>query len=92
VSYNAVSASVQPEVRRWWMRELVMRWMRTGAIEDEAAEEDRLTASLAGLAVALMLVVAGLFLIQHLRDKAQIEDCLMSGRFNCDAVLASLPH
>lgn len=69
-----------------------MRWMRTGAIEDEAAEEDRLTASLAGLAVALMLVVAGLFLIQHLRDKARIEDCLMSGRFNCDAVLASLPH
>jgi len=92
MSYNAVSASVQPEVRRWWMRELVMRWMRTGAIEDEAAEEDRLTASLAGLAVALMLVVAGLFLIQHLRDKARIEDCLMSGRFNCDAVLASLPH
>ncbi len=69
-----------------------MRWMRTGAIEDEAAEEDRLTASLAGLAVALMLVVVGLFLIQHLRDKARIEDCLMSGRFNCDAVLASLPH
>ncbi len=67
-----------------------MRWVRSGAIEDEAAEEDRLTASLAGLAVALMLVVAGLFLIQHLRDKARIEDCLMSGRFNCDAVVASL--
>lgn len=67
-----------------------MGWMRHGAIEDEAAEEDRLTASLAGLAVALMLVVAGLFLIHHLHDKARIEDCLMAGRFNCDAVLASL--
>ena len=67
-----------------------MRGMRLGTIEDEAAEENRLTASLAGLAVALMLVVAGLFLIQHLRDKARIEDCLMSGRFNCDAVVASL--
>ncbi len=66
-----------------------MNWMRHATIEDEAAEENRLTASLAGLAVALMLVVAGLFLIQHLRDKARIEDCLMSGRFNCDAVLAS---
>jgi len=64
--------------------------MRLGAVEDEAAEENRLTASLAGLAVALMLVVAGLFLIQHLREKARIEDCLMSGRFNCDAVAASL--
>jgi hypothetical protein len=64
--------------------------MRLGTIEDETAEENRLTASLAGLAVALMLVVAGLFLIQHLRDKARIEDCLMSGRFNCDSVVASV--
>ena len=67
-----------------------MQWVRLGAAEDEAAEENRLTASLAGLTVALLLVVAGLFLIQHLRDKARIEDCLMSGRFNCDAVVASL--
>ena len=67
-----------------------MGGMRFGAVEDEAAEENRLTASLAGLAVALMLVVAGLFLIQHLRDKARIEDCLMSGRFNCDSVVAAI--
>ncbi len=66
-----------------------MRQVRIGSIRDEAAEEDRLTASLAGLAVALLLVVAGLFLIQHLRDKALVEDCLMSGRFNCDSVLGS---
>ncbi len=69
-----------------------MRRVRMGMIRDAAAEEDRLTASLGGLAVALMLVVAGLFLIQHLRDKARIEDCLMSGRLNCDAVLAVLPR
>lgn len=67
-----------------------MRRVRIGSLKDEAAEENRLTASLAGLAVALLVVVAGLFLIQHLRDKAQIEDCLMSGRFNCDAVLGNL--
>ncbi len=66
-----------------------MRRVRIGSIRDEAAEENRLTASLAGLAVALLVVVAGLFLIQHLRDKARIEDCLMSGRFNCDSVLGS---
>jgi len=69
-----------------------VRRVRMGMIRDAAAEEDRLTASLGGLAVALMLVVAGLFLIQHLRDKARIEDCLMSGRLNCDAVLAVLPR
>ena len=66
-----------------------VRRVRFGSIKDEAAEEDRLTASLAGLAVALLVVVAGLFLIQHLRDKARIEDCLMAGRSNCDAVLGS---
>lgn len=69
-----------------------MRRVQIGAVSDEAAEANRLTASLAGLAIALLLVVAGLFLIQHLRDKAQVEDCLMSGRFNCDAVLAALPR
>ena len=64
-----------------------MAWMPIG-IEDDVAEADRQTKSLAGLAVAILLVVAGLFLINHLREKAQIEDCLMSGRINCDSVVA----
>lgn len=55
--------------------------------EAEQKEDDRVTASLAGLALALLLVVVGLFLINHLRDKARIEDCLMSGRLNCDQLL-----
>lgn len=65
-----------------------MAWMPIG-IEDDVAEADRQTKSLAGLAVAILLVVAGLFLINHLREKAQIEDCLMSGRINCDSVVAT---
>ncbi|HLB98004.1 MAG TPA: hypothetical protein VJK90_10100 [Acetobacteraceae bacterium] len=59
-------------------------------IEDQAAA-DRQTASLAGVAVILLLLVAGLFLVHVLHDKAVIEDCLLSGRSNCDAVLANLP-
>lgn len=55
--------------------------------EAEQREANRVTASLAGLAMALLLVVVGLFLIQQLRSKAQIEDCLMSGRSNCDQLL-----
>jgi len=61
--------------------------MRIGTIGDEAAEVDRLTASLAVLAMDLMLVVACLFLIQHLNDEARMKDCLMSGLRNCDAML-----
>jgi hypothetical protein len=52
--------------------------------ETEQLEENRVTTSLAGLAIALLLVVVGLFLVQQLRDKARIEDCLLSGRSNCD--------
>ena len=56
--------------------------------EDEQAEENRVTVSLAGMAFALLLVVVGLFLVQHLANKARLEDCLLSGRMNCDAMLA----
>ncbi len=54
----------------------------------EKADADRVTTSLAGLALALVLVVVGLFLVQHLRDKARIEDCLLSGRTNCDQLVS----
>ena len=64
-----------------------MRRMIAG-YEDEHAEANRVTMSLAALAFALLLVVVGLFLIQHLASKAKVEDCLLSGRMNCDAVLA----
>ena len=46
-------------------------------------QERRLTASLAGLAIALLLLVVGLFLTQKLAQMAKIQDCVMSGRTNC---------
>lgn len=55
--------------------------------EDEQAEENRVTVSLAGMAFALLLVVVGLFLVQHLASKARLEDCLLSGRMNCDVMV-----
>jgi phosphate starvation-inducible membrane PsiE len=58
--------------------------------EDDQEEADRQTTSLAGLAVALLLVVIGLFLVRTLQVKSVIEDCLLSGRSNCDAVVVSL--
>jgi len=59
-------------------------------LDDEAAE-DRRTASLAGVAVSLLLIVVGLFLIQHLRATVRIEDCLLSGRTNCSVLLPAIP-
>lgn len=55
--------------------------------EDEQAEENRVTGSIAALALVLALVVAGLFLVQALRQKGALEDCLMSGRMSCGIVV-----
>lgn len=65
----------------------VRRWTD---IEDDEAGANRQTASLAAMAVLILLVVVGLELIHTLRYKATIEDCLLSGRTNC-AEAVSLP-
>lgn len=52
--------------------------------EDDEQAANRQTASLAGAAITLLLLVIGLFLVQELHAKAMVEDCLMSGRTNCD--------
>lgn len=54
----------------------------------EKAEANRVSASLAGLAAALLFVVLGLTVIHHLHDEARVEDCLMSGRNNCDQLVS----
>ena len=61
---------------------------RFDADDDEEQEGDnRRTASLAGLAVALLLVVIGLMLVHVLHHESTLEDCLMSGRVDCDVMV-----
>jgi hypothetical protein len=55
--------------------------------DDDQDGANRQTASLAGMAVTLLLVVVGLFLIHQLHTKALLEDCLLAGRNNCDSML-----
>ncbi len=55
---------------------------------DDQAGADRQTESLAALALLLLLVVVGLFLVRVLMAEGVVEDCLMAGGHNCDAVLA----
>lgn len=56
-------------------------------VDDEHQDDDRQTASLAGLAVALALLIVSLFLVYQLREKGRIEDCIMAGRQNCVPVV-----
>jgi hypothetical protein len=54
---------------------------------EDAETADRRTASLAAVAIILVLLIAGLFLVRTLRSKAAVEDCLMAGRRNCDTLV-----
>jgi hypothetical protein len=50
--------------------------------EEEAA--DRQTSSLSAIAVILVLLIVSLFLVHRLHHASAVEDCLMSGRSNCE--------
>lgn len=49
-------------------------------------EEARITRSLAGLAVALAIILAGLFLATHLKAISDIEDCMLAHHSDCDRI------
>jgi flagellar biogenesis protein FliO len=66
------------------------------ADEDEREQQNRddddrgrLRRSFAGLAVALLLVVAGIYLVARLHKQNEIEVCLEAGHHNCDALVGS---
>ena len=58
--------------------------------ERHAEDADRQTASLAALAVVLLVLVASMWLTQKLRTTATIEDCLMANRLNCDRLVPKI--
>ena len=60
--------------------------------QDEKDDDARFTTSLAGLAVALLLAVIGLYLLDALAAQTKLEDCLMQGRMNCEPVAADAPE
>ena len=64
-----------------------MQTRRPWPIEHEDEAANRQTASLAGVAVTLLLLVAGLFLVHELHAKVAVEDCLMAGRNSCDRLV-----
>lgn len=49
-------------------------------------EQNRFTATLAGLAVALLLALIGLWLADKLAKQSKLEDCLLQGRSNCERI------
>jgi flagellar biogenesis protein FliO len=54
---------------------------------EDKNDRDRLKRSFAGLAVALLLVVTGIYLVARLHQQNEIEVCLEAGHHNCDALV-----
>jgi hypothetical protein len=44
--------------------------------------------AIAGLAIAVVLLAAGLWLAHELTASSKMQDCLMSGRTNCNVIPA----
>jgi hypothetical protein len=68
-------------------------YQRRPWLSDEEAQEEanRQTASLAGVAITLLLLVIGVFLVHALHVESEVEDCLLAGRNNCDALVEPPP-
>ncbi len=53
---------------------------------DEPSNSNR--GSIAALIIVAVLVAGGLWLMEHIRADARIQDCVMSGRTNCAPIAA----
>lgn len=60
----------------------------TGSIDDD--DDPRATANLAGIAMALFLLVIGVFLGQKLVDFRKLDECYLSGAPSCGPVSMSV--
>jgi hypothetical protein len=58
---------------------------------EQQAVANRQTTGLLALAIVLVLLITGLFLVQRLQHTTSIEDCVMAGRRNCDPALTHAP-
>lgn len=54
----------------------------------ESPQNESRVPAIAGLAIAAVLLVAGLWLAHELTAASKMQDCLMSGRTNCNVIAA----
>ncbi|MGC1561596.1 MAG: hypothetical protein WA820_17350 [Bradyrhizobium sp.] len=54
-------------------------------MEEPEPKENR-TPAIAGLLIAVVLLVVGLWLARELTAASKMQDCLMSGRTNCNQI------
>jgi hypothetical protein len=53
---------------------------------NEPEPKENLRPAIAGLVIAVVLLVVGLWLAHELTAASKMQDCLMSGRTNCNVI------
>ena len=57
-----------------------------GAAMNEREPKENRRPAIAGLLIAVVLLVVGLWLAHELTAASKMQDCLMSGRTNCNVI------
>ena len=57
-----------------------------GAEAGSRKSRETRTPAIAGLAIAVVLLIVGLWLAHELTAASKMQDCLMSGRSNCNVI------
>ena len=52
----------------------------------ETEQGNNRRAAIAGLAIAIVLLVVGIWLARELTAASKLQDCVMSGRTNCNVI------
>ncbi|HLZ03615.1 MAG TPA: hypothetical protein VKR55_15885 [Bradyrhizobium sp.] len=59
----------------------------TSPLKDRSPEPgDNRRGAIAGLVIAVVLVAAGIWLARELTAASKLQDCVMSGRTNCNVI------
>jgi len=54
--------------------------------DPEPDQGDNRTGAVAGLVIAIVLLAVGVWLARDLTAASQLQDCVMSGRTNCNVI------
>jgi hypothetical protein len=63
-------------------------WTSLAMTDDPKNEGGNRRPAIAGLIIAVVLLVVGLWLARELTAASKMQDCLMSGRTNCNVIPA----
>lgn len=72
-----------PRVARGGWRSRSRGFLGWGQNDPNAPPPDSRRGALIGLLITALLVIGGVYLVHVLRNTAQLQDCVMSGRTNC---------